>query len=140
MPEAIVASTEQCDVVSIDARSGISTTLWEYSRNEETFLDCTDQGLEHLGYTGAEEIFSGFIRDVEWVHPNFVLLSMCCFLTREGFELLDIEMQMKRYWRPLSISYTSINDQRMLMVGNNAIRGAAMTLIGSTRRSWDVGF
>ena len=129
MPQAIVASTEQCDVVSIDARSGISTTLWEYSRNEETFLDCTDQGPEYLGYTGAEEIFSGFIRDVEWVHPNFVLLSMCCYLTSEGFELLDIEMQVKRYWRPVSISYTSINDQRMLMVGNSAIRGVAMTLI-----------
>ncbi len=145
MPEAIIASTEQCDVVSIDIRSGISTTLWEYSKYKETFLDCTDQGFEYPEYPGTEEIPPGFIRDVEWVQPNSVLLSMCCDPSGEGFELLDIEKQEKRYWLPQLIWYASIDNQRMLLVSGSLLRGVFMSLrtgpvvldeIVSDRRIW----
>ena len=121
MPLAIIASTEQCDVASIDVQSGISTVLWEYSMSEEGFLYCGERGTEHPEYPDAE-VPPGFIRDVEWVEPRSVLLRMCCDPSGEGFELLDIEKREKRYWLPYSIWYTSVDGQRTLLVESYALR------------------
>ena len=121
MPVAIIASTEQCDVVSIDVQSGITTTLWEYNMSEETFLYCGERGTEHPEYPDAE-VPPGFIRDVEWVEPRSVLLRMCCDPSGEGFELLDIEKREKRYWLPYSIWHTSVDGQRTLLVESYALR------------------
>ncbi|WP_419847417.1 hypothetical protein [Candidatus Poriferisocius sp.] len=121
MPVAIIASTEQCDVVSIDVQSGITTTLWEYNMSEETFLYCGERGTEHPEYPDAE-VPPGFIRDVEWVEPRSVLLRMCCDPSGQGFELLDIEKREKRYWLPYSIWYTSVDGQRTLLVESYALR------------------
>ena len=121
MPLAIIASTEQCDIVSIDVQSGISTVLWEYSMSEEGFLYCGERGTEHPEYPDAE-VPPGFIRDVEWVEPRSVLLRMCCDPSGEGFELLDIEKREKRYWLPYNNWYTSVDGQRTLLVETYALR------------------
>ena len=65
MPGEIIASTEECDIVSVDSQTGVATIL-----SANVGGDCSDQGSEFREYSGSAEIAPGFIEDVEWVDPK----------------------------------------------------------------------
>jgi len=110
MPSAIIASTVECDIVSVDSQTGVATILSTYVGG-----DCSDQGLEYREYSGSAEIAPGFIEDVEWVDPKYVLTGNCCEPAVGRFEVLDIENHDQPYRLSLFGSYPSISDRGELL-------------------------
>ncbi len=102
MPSAIIASTEDCDIVTIGSQSSELVVLWDYSTSDYRSLDCSDQGSEYRENTGMAEIAAGYIDDVEWSDPKYVLLSMCCEPGVGRFEVLDIEEDDLPIWMALN--------------------------------------
>ena len=114
MPAAVIASTEECDIVSVDSQTGDAKILADfsaYSGKARVFGDCSDQGSEYQHYTGTAEIVPGFIEDVEWVDPKYVLIGNCCEPAAGKFEILDIEEHDQPHWLALNGSYPSVNDR-----------------------------
>lgn len=100
IPEAIIASTEECDIVSVDSQTGDIRILADfnaYTGKASVFDSCSDQGLEYQPYTGTAEIAPGYIEDVEWAEPKYVLISWCCEPVGGRFEVLDVEDQDQPY-------------------------------------------
>lgn len=118
IPPAIIASTEQCDIVSVDSRTGAVRILADfsvYSGKARVFGNCSDQGLEYQHYSGTAEVAPGFIEDVEWVDPKYVLIGNCCEPAVGRFEVLDIEEHNRPYWLALNGSYPSVNGRGELV-------------------------
>lgn len=121
MPAAVIASTEECDIVSVDSQTGDVKILADfsvYSGKARVFGDCSDQGSEYQHYTGTAEIAPGFIEDVEWVDPKYVLIGNCCEPAAGRFEILDIEEHEQPYWLALNGSYPSVNDRGEVVFSN----------------------
>lgn len=118
VPPAIIASTEECDIVSVDSQTGAVRILADfsaYSGKARVFGDCSDQGLEYQHYSGTAEIAPGFIEDVEWVDPKYVLIGNCCEPASGRFEVLDVENHDRPYWLALNGSYPSVDDRGELV-------------------------
>ena len=118
MPTAIIASTGDCDIVSVDSQTGVVKVLADfsaYSGKASVFSDCSDQGSEYRQYTGTLEIAPGFIEDVEWIAPKYVLTGNCCEPAVGRFEVLDIESHDQPYGVSLFGSYPSISDTGQLL-------------------------
>ena len=118
IPLAIIASTEKCDIVSVDPQTGAARILADfrtYSGKASVFDSCSDQGLEYRPYTGTAEIAPGFIEDVEWVDPKYVLIGNCCEPAVGRFEVLDVEEHNRPYWLALNGSYPSVDDRGELV-------------------------
>ncbi|WP_420618984.1 hypothetical protein [Candidatus Poriferisocius sp.] len=118
IPSAIVASTEECDIVSVESQTGGVRVLADfsaYSGKARVFDECSDQGLEYQEYTGKAEIAPGFIEDLEWVDPKYVLIGRCCEPAIGRFEILDIDDHDRPYWLALNGSYPSVNDRGELV-------------------------
>lgn len=131
MPAAIIASTEECDIVSVDSQTGAVKVLSDfmaYSGKASVFQDCSDQGLEYQQYTGTAEIAPGFIEDVEWVDPKYVLIGRCCEPAAGRFEVLDVEDHDQPYWLALNGSYPSVNDRGDLLFSAPALSGGLAAL------------
>ena len=114
MPTGIVASTERCDVVAFDSVSGASVTLWDYGEGGGRELDCSETGLAYGDYSGTAEIAPGFINDIEWSAPQFVLVSFCCEPAAGRFEILDTTTGQQD-WLAVDGSYPAIDDQNRLL-------------------------
>ena len=118
MPSAIIASTEECDIVSVDSQTRAVKILADFSAySEETRVlgDCSDQGLEYQHYTGTAEVAPGFIEDVEWIDPKYVLVGNCCEPAAGRFEVLDIEEHDQPFGFGVIGSYPSVNDRSELV-------------------------
>ncbi|MCY3634437.1 MAG: hypothetical protein OXH23_02385 [bacterium] len=102
MPSAIIASTEDCDIVAIGSQSSEAVVLWNYSASDYRSLDCSDQGSEYREVTGTAEIAPGYIVDVEWSDPKHVLISVCCEPGVGRLEVLDIENHDQPIWLALN--------------------------------------
>ena len=128
MPAAIIASTEECDIVSVDSQTGVVRVLADFSayRGKASVFDsCSEQGLEYQEYTGTAEIAPGFIEDVEWASPKYVLIGNCCEPAVGRFEVLDIEKHVQPYRLSLDGSYPSISDRGELLFISGAGLGIA---------------
>jgi len=126
VPAAIIASTEECDIVSVDSQTGAVRVLADfsaYSGNASVFSSCSDQGIEYQVYTGTAEIAPGFIEDVEWVDPKYVLIGNCCEPAVGRFEVLDIEEHDQPYWLALNGSYPAANSKGELTFIGPALSG-----------------
>ena len=110
MPAAIIASTVECDIVAVDSQTGDVTILSAYVSG-----DCSDEGIEYQEYTGSAEIALGFIEDVEWADPKYVLTGNCCEPAVGRFEVLDLEEHDQPYRLGLDGSYPSISDRGELL-------------------------
>ena len=91
MPPSIVASTETCEIIVVDAATGETTKLWEYKyiRAETPFYYCaplTDD-IESILPPNYESGLS-FSEDLEWIDTGYILISMCCEPAAGRFELL----------------------------------------------------
>lgn len=107
-PMSIIASTSECEVVSIDTQTSQSTLIWVYTSQ---YLDCDpSDGLDH-----DREIPDGYIEDVEWADPSFVLLSMCCEPAVGRFEVIDISDEIGPTWLALNGGSPSINENNVLL-------------------------
>lgn len=115
MPSAIIASTDECDIVTIGSQSSESVVLWDYSTSDYRSLDCSDQGIEYREYTGSAEIAPGFVEDVEWADPKYVLTGNCCEPAVGRFEVLDIEEHDQPYRLSLYGSYPSTSERGELL-------------------------
>ena len=96
MPPSIVASTEACKILVVDAATGERTKLWEYkySRGETPFYSCGPypDDLEALESILSPNYESGpsFPEDLEWIDTGHILISMCCEPADGRFELLSV--------------------------------------------------
>ena len=124
IPTGIIASTDGCDIVAIDSATSEAETLWRYPGRSELGRwgdDCGETGFDHRGVSGAAEIMPeraelppGFIDDIEWIQPHYVLVSFCCEPAVGRFEIIDtITGEMD--WLALSGSYPSIDGQTRLL-------------------------
>ena len=137
VPPSILASTEACEIVMIDAATGESTKLWKY---------------QHIGYTSAisgayisntpfyycepipDDIESilppnyergpSFPEDLEWVDTGYVLISMCCEPAVGRFELLAMPGTSETeepIWLALQGRFPNIDDDGSLvfLMGGN---------------------
>ena len=126
VPTAIIASTEECDIVSIDSQTGAVKVLADfsaYSGKARVFSDCSDLGIEYQAYTGAAEIAPGFIEDVEWVAPKYVLTGNCCEPAVGRIEVFDIEEHDQPYGFGTFGSYPSVNDRGELVFSEMGLCG-----------------
>lgn len=89
-------------------------TLWDYGERERRELDCSETGLAYVDYSGTAEIAPGFIDDIEWSAPQFVLVSLCCEPAAGRFEVLDTTTGQQD-WLALDGSYPAIDDQNRLL-------------------------
>ena len=127
MPAAIIASTEECDIVSIDSQTGAVRVLADfsaYSGKARVFRDCSDEGLEYQEYTGTAEIAPGYIEDVEWVDPKYVLTGNCCEPAVGRFEIFDIEEHDQPYRFGPNGSYPAVNGRGELVFSVLSVVGA----------------
>ena len=118
MPSAIIASTEECDIITVDSQTGAATIL-----SAKLSGECSDQGIEYQEYTGTAEIAPGFIEDVEWIEPKYVLISNCCEPADGRLEVVDIEGHDQPYGFGPSGSYPAVNSQGELVFGTPALSG-----------------
>ncbi|WP_419848747.1 hypothetical protein [Candidatus Poriferisocius sp.] len=138
MPAAIVASTDQCNIVTIDSQTAETVVLWDYGKSDYRSLDCSDQGSEYREYEGTEEIAPGYIEDLEWADPNYVLMSMCCEPGAGRFELLDSKEDDQPIWLALN-GYSPWIDNRGTFLFSGPGVGDAIVSFGtvSFRVSYD---
>ena len=94
VPPSIVASTEACEIIVVDAATGETTKLWEYKyiRAETPFYYCGPypddlEALESILPLNYESGLS-FPENLEWVDTGYILISMCCEPAAGRFELL----------------------------------------------------
>ena len=126
MPSAIIASTEECDIVSVDSQTGAVRVLADfsaYSEKARVFSDCSDQGIEYQEYTGMAEIAPGYIEDVEWVEPKYVLIGNCCEPAAGRLEVLDVEEHVQPYGFGPSGSHPVVNSRGELLFSTPALSG-----------------
>ena len=126
MPSAIIASTEECDIVSVDSQTGAVRVLADfsaYSEKARVFSDCSDEGIEYQEYSGTAEIAPGYIEDVEWIEPKYVLIGNCCEPAAGRLEVMDIEEHDQPYGFGLSGSYPAVNSQGELLFSTPALSG-----------------
>ena len=127
MPAAIIATTEECDIVAIDSRTGETVVLWDYSRSDSRSLDCSDQGSEYREYAGTDEIAPGYIEDVEWADSKYVLISMCCEPGAGRFEVLDIEEHDQPIWLALNGYSPWVDSQSTFLFSTSGVGDAIVS-------------
>ena len=130
MPAAIVASTDQCNIVTIDSQTAETAVLWDYSTSDYRSLDCSDQGSEYREYEGTEEIPPGYIKHLEWANPKYVLISMCCEPGAGRFEILDSEVHEQPIWLALN-GYSPWIDNRGTFMFSSSGVGDAIVSFGT---------
>lgn len=126
MPAAIIASTKECDIVSVDSQTGAVRVLADfsaYSGKARVFSDCSDQGIEYQEYTGTAEVAPGYIEDVKWVEPKYVLIGNCCEPAAGRLEVLDVEERGQPYRFGPSGSYPAVNSRGELIFSTPALSG-----------------
>ena len=117
MPERIIASTDKCQIVSIDARTGEVASIWNYPNVRiEDLYDDTPPRLN----AGEEEPSPepetpcDWIHDLEWIDPSFILLSICCEPAVGRFEVIDTSLNNQPYWVALDGTSPSVNGDDVL--------------------------
>lgn len=124
MPSAIIASTVECDIVSVDSQTGAVRVLADFSAQSEkarVFSGCSDLGTEYQEYTGTAEIPPGYIEDVEWIEPKYVLIGVCCEPAGGRFDVLDIEEYDQPYMFGPTGSYPAVNSRGELLFSTPAL-------------------
>lgn len=109
-PQQIVASTDDCRIVAIDSSTRKLTSIWNYPniRAEDFYHDGPEELSPNL------EIPCDYISGVEWIGPNYLLLSLCCEPVAGRFELIDIFQNAGPY-KFQSYGYSmSVNSQNVL--------------------------
>ena len=137
MPAAIIVTTDQCDIVTIGSQSSEFVVHWDYSKSDYRSLDCSDQGSEYREYEGTAEIAPGYIDDVEWSDPKYVLLSMCCEPVDGRFEVLDIEKDDQPIWLALN-GYSPWIDSSGTFLFSTSVADDAIVSFGTA--PFQVGF
>ncbi len=132
MPTGIIASTDNCDIVAIDSATGEAVTLWRYPglnpAPNYALFDCGETGFDHRGVANAAEIMPefaeippGFIDDLEWIEPGYVLVSTCCEPAVGSFEILDT-VTGEMGWFTASGTDPSIDGQNRLLYVDPILR------------------
>ena len=103
MPPSILASTEACEIITIDATTGEAAILWKYthvgytaasgayiSRTPFYYCEPFPNDIESIESILPRNYESGpsFIEDLEWIDSGFILISMCCEPAVGRFEIL----------------------------------------------------
>ncbi len=127
IPAAVIASTEECDIVAIDSQTGETVVLWDYSTRDNRSLDCSDQGSEYREYVGTEEIAPGYIEDVEWVDSKYVLINICCEPGAGRFEVLDIEEHDQPIWLALNGYSPWVDNQSTFLFSSSGVGDAIVS-------------
>lgn len=85
-PQQIVASTDDCRIVAIDSSTRKLASIWNYPniRAEDFYHDGPEELSPNL------DIPCDYINGMEWIGPNYLLLSLCCEPVDGRFELIDI--------------------------------------------------
>ena len=124
MPLSIIASTEACEIIVVDAATGETTKLWEYKyiRSETPFYYCGPypddlETLESI-LPPNYEIGPSFVEDLEWIDAGYILISMCCEPAVGRFELLAMPGTSETeepLWLALNGRFPNISDDGSLL-------------------------
>ena len=124
MPPSIVASTEACEIIVVDAATGETTKLWEYKyiSRRTPFYYCGPypddlETLESI-LPPNYEIGPSFVEDLEWIDAGYILISMCCEPAVGRFELLamlDTSETEESLWLALNGRFPNISDDGSLL-------------------------
>ena len=124
IPPSIVASTEACEIIVVDAATGETTKLWEYKyiSRETAFYYCGPypDDLEALESILPPNYETGpsFVEDLEWIDAGYILISMCCEPAVGRFELLAMPGTSETeepLWLALNGRFPNISDDGSLL-------------------------
>lgn len=131
MPERIIASTDECQVVSIDTQTGQAALYWNYTGADSRYFHCNN--AEEEDPPPYYESSSSFIEDLEWVDPSFVLISLCCEPAIGRFDVIDTSISNRPFELSVFGSSPSVNDADVLVFSRaHSFRGVEPYGVGST--------
>ena len=132
MPRSILASTEACEIITIDPTTGEATILWKYthvgytaasgayiSRTPFYYCEPFPNDIESIESILPRNYESGpsFIEDLEWLDTRYILISMCCEPANGRFELLAMPgtFETEEPLRAASGRFPNVNDDGSLV-------------------------
>ncbi len=131
MPERIIASTYECQVVSIDTRTGQATLVWNYAGADSRYFHCNPAEEEEP--PPFYESTSRSIEDLEWIDPSFVLINLCCEPADGKFEVIDTSISNQPLGLGLFGTSSSINGDDVLAFSRSHLFGEVEPYaVGST--------
>ena len=115
MPTAIIASTSDCSIVSIDPKTMLAKELWNYTTiTSADKLNCDEKNGDSVTDQELESV-PGHIEDLDWISPSYVLISMCCEPAAGRFEVLDTNSNIQPKWLALNGRSPSVNHDNVLL-------------------------
>lgn len=118
MPEAVVASTEDCQLITIDSDTGDFGHVWDYPNFNlfEYYNDdrssIPDKADEEVSPT--VEALCDSIEVLEWASPSFILISTCCEPAIGTLEIIDTSLSNQPSGFGIAGDSPSVNDQEIL--------------------------
>ena len=136
VPVTIIASTTQCDLVSIDTLTSQSASIWDYAASGDRDFDCQDS---HVDEPSGESLAS-YVDNLEWIDPNFLLVSLCCEPAVGRFELIDTSNGLGPSWLALNGGSPSLNEDNVLLYSLSSHVDAEGERVAISSMAFDVHY
>ncbi len=130
MPTRIIASTYECELISIDPLTGQSVLIWLYSGTDYWDFDCDNINGGSEATPSIEGTIS-YIENLEWIDSRYLLVSLCCEPATGRFEVIDTSQSNQPYFLALSGGSPSVNKSNMLLYSIPSIFRREFSAIGS---------
>ena len=137
VPSTVIASTDECALITINTLTSRAEHVWKYDTVDNRRFNCggadTSQTSMHI------EGSPSYIEGLEWIHPNFLLIDLCCEPAGGRLEIIDTSLSNRPHPFGPSGDSPSINNQNVLLYSVPHVFRKTLEAVGTIPFNLQIG-